>query len=323
MADFDVQNKEFDKRLRDANLGISFLFPIAVGLSSVLFQYFFTDYLDNMPVWALLVICGLCAFMVAAIVLRRFMGSKLEFILFSSMVFVAAFCIGFAFPFPSPYFPYIVFIVLMGFQKFGHKGSLSILIGYFGLFLVRMAVDGNIGDFHKMTEFVVLYLAVMVASVYAIVYLHLAQDEKTAFEGTLQKIAFERERLTSLINNLDDGVIACDRDFRIILNNPKAETILNTEETLAGKPLDSFLKLSDDNGKQYLLRELIDAHNYFADLNNYRLQHKDGSFINLNIAVANVRLTSKDSESGYVLLLRDITKTKSPEVASTTWSEIR
>ena len=59
----------------------------------------------------------------------------------------------------------------------------------------------------------------------------------------------ERERLTSLINSMADGVVATDKDLRLIVYNGAALNIFNLKTLKEGDDLSGILKLIEKNKK--------------------------------------------------------------------------
>lgn len=126
--------------------------------------------------------------------------------------------------------------------------------------------------------------------------------------------SLERERLTSLINSMADGVLAIDESGKIVISNGAALNILDINSTLTGRLLDRVLKLIDKNNQPVDLSEVIhNTKTQFAS-RDWRLSYPDGSTVNLYVSLAPVRLGyGQEGMKGYVLLLRDITHEKSLE----------
>ena len=124
----------------------------------------------------------------------------------------------------------------------------------------------------------------------------------------------ERERLTSLINSMADGVIATDENTKIVLSNGAALNILDVNNTMAGKYVNDVLKLLDKNNQPVDIRQtVLDTKTQFTN-RDWRLMYTDGSSVNLYLSIAPVRLGyGKNGKKGYVILLRDITREKSLE----------
>ncbi len=124
----------------------------------------------------------------------------------------------------------------------------------------------------------------------------------------------DQQRLSSLMNSMADGVIAVDEKINIVTYNASALNLLDINNIPQKSPLDKFFKPVDKNNKPVDIETIIRNTKLATSNRDYRLGYSDGSFINLYISIAPVRLgySSKDS-GGYVILLRDITREKSLE----------
>lgn len=124
----------------------------------------------------------------------------------------------------------------------------------------------------------------------------------------------ERERLTSLINSMADGVLAIDENGKIVVSNGAALNILDINSSLSGKSLTKVIKLVDKNNQPVDLDSTIRSTKTQFTSRDWRLSYLDGSTVNLYVSLAPVRLGyGKEGMKGYVLLLRDITREKSLE----------
>ena len=124
----------------------------------------------------------------------------------------------------------------------------------------------------------------------------------------------ERERLTSLINSMADGVIAIDELANIVVYNGAALNILDVNSTVTGKSIDKVLKVVDTNNQPLNIKTLILDTKTHTTSRDWKLLYPDGSMINLYTSIAPVKLGyGQKGMSGYVVLLRDITREKSLE----------
>ncbi len=133
---------------------------------------------------------------------------------------------------------------------------------------------------------------------------------------TIDKLSeqLEHERLTSLINSMADAVIAVDGQAKIRLYNGAALNIFNINNIQEGMPLGDICKPVDKNNQPFDIEQLVKETKVPQTDRDLRLRYADGSEINLYISIAPVRLGyGSKGESGYVLLLRDITREKSLE----------
>jgi len=124
----------------------------------------------------------------------------------------------------------------------------------------------------------------------------------------------EHERLTSLVNSMADGVVAVDKQARVVIYNGAAMNILNRNDSIQGKHLGTIFHPIDKEGHPVDVKALIDAATTPTTNRDLRLEYDDGSSINLYTSIAPVRLGFGASGlQGYVVLLRDITREKSLE----------
>jgi two-component system, OmpR family, phosphate regulon sensor histidine kinase PhoR len=129
-----------------------------------------------------------------------------------------------------------------------------------------------------------------------------------------QTAALERERLTSLINSMADGVIATDEHAKIVLYNGAALNILDINSPIQAKRLSAVMNILDKNNQKVDVDELVTSVKLPTSSRDFRLIYPDKSTINLYTSIAPVRLGfGKRGMQGYVLLLRDITREKSLE----------
>lgn len=124
----------------------------------------------------------------------------------------------------------------------------------------------------------------------------------------------ERERLKSLINSMTDGVVAVDKNFKVVLCNGAALNLLDINNLGEGTSLSRVLKLIDKDNKDVTLAHLVDKKNVASISRDHRISYQDGSLVNLYISIAPVHLGyGKTGDQGFVVVLRDITHEKSLE----------
>jgi two-component system, OmpR family, phosphate regulon sensor histidine kinase PhoR len=127
------------------------------------------------------------------------------------------------------------------------------------------------------------------------------------------KASVERERLTSLVNSMADGVIAVDEHMHIVISNGAALNILDVNSSLRGKQLGDILHLRDKNNQRVDSEALVRKTKIATSSRDLSLRYTDGSSLNLYLSIAPVHLGYGQREHGFVLLMRDITHEKSLE----------
>jgi signal transduction histidine kinase len=129
-----------------------------------------------------------------------------------------------------------------------------------------------------------------------------------------QNEKLEHERLTSLINSMADAVIAVDQEAKIVLYNGASLNILDVNNIRTGTSISRLLQPIDKDNQPFDISALIKTAKVPISNRDLRLKYGDDSTINLYISIAPVHLGyGSEGESGYVLLLRDITHEKSLE----------
>lgn len=124
----------------------------------------------------------------------------------------------------------------------------------------------------------------------------------------------ERERLTSLINSMADGVIAIDEKAKVVLYNGAALNILDLNSSMTGKYIKNVMSLVDKNGQPIDIHSAIMEAKTSISSRDWKLQYPDGGTVSLYISIAPVRLGyAIRGMKGFVILLRDITREKSLE----------
>ncbi len=131
---------------------------------------------------------------------------------------------------------------------------------------------------------------------------------------TATSARLERERLTSLVNSMGDGVLAIDEKKKIVVSNGAALNILDVNTTLEGKSLSTVLKLVDKNNQEVDVKTIIEETKTSTSSRDWKIKYADGTAVSLYVSIAPVRLGfGVKGMHGYVILIRDITREKSLE----------
>ncbi|HSX47869.1 MAG TPA: ATP-binding protein [Patescibacteria group bacterium] len=124
----------------------------------------------------------------------------------------------------------------------------------------------------------------------------------------------EHEQLISLINSMADAVIAVNEEVDTVLFNSAALNILDKNNIKTGTPLANIFRPIDKNNQHVNFKEIVQGVTLPITNRDLKYKYNDGSFINLYISIAPVRLGyGVHGQSGFVILLRDITREKSLE----------
>lgn len=139
-------------------------------------------------------------------------------------------------------------------------------------------------------------------------------SEKSELVKSRKEEIYQRERLLALVNSMGDAVMAVDQNGIIGVYNSTLLNLLDTNVDLNGKPVESVLKLYDnDNHPVNIFAEALQKQTVFSrsDL-TYKFNKNDQIKLYINIAPILPSYQSAD-EKGFILILRDITKEKTLE----------
>ncbi len=126
----------------------------------------------------------------------------------------------------------------------------------------------------------------------------------------------DHDQLTSLIGSMADGVLAVDKFTKVIVYNGAALNILDLNQSIKGKSLAHLLQLADHNNQPVDVLEYVRSIKIPTVSESYKLRYEDGSLINIYLSVSPVAHSygsDNTTDSGYVIVMRDITREKSLE----------
>ena len=142
----------------------------------------------------------------------------------------------------------------------------------------------------------------------------MALELKSTDNPSLVNEQLDHQRLTSLINSMADAVIAVDDHARVVLYNGAALNILDVNNIKTNVAVSRIFKPIDKDNQAVNIGALIRETTMPTTNRDLRLEYSDGSEINLYLSIAPVHLGyGQKGQSGFVLLLRDITREKSLE----------
>lgn len=129
-------------------------------------------------------------------------------------------------------------------------------------------------------------------------------DSVSLMTGELRAAATEqamlRNRLETVVNSMNDGLVAVDQEDRIVTYNRGAGDILGVPRARArGRPIEQVLHLRDEGGEEIPVTEDIPAGTAF-------LHRSDGAEV--PVAIVSSPLRSGEEVLGRVYVIRDMTR---------------
>lgn len=130
--------------------------------------------------------------------------------------------------------------------------------------------------------------------------------------------SLQRDRISTIINNMTEALISTDDEGSIIVYNAASLNLLDTNVNLSGHNIDEILPLINQEGDRIVLSEELkkakttikrDDLSYKVDVDDMMRLEVTYSPIRSNYN----RTIGSPIHNGYVLMIRDITKAKSLE----------
>jgi signal transduction histidine kinase len=140
--------------------------------------------------------------------------------------------------------------------------------------------------------------------------------ERQALATTREQEAYQREQLLALVNSMGDAVLATDKTGVIKIYNSTLLNLLDTNRDLTGKPIDEVMQFVDAAGHPVTI--MADARKRGVVFSRTDLSLKssepESELVRLYINVAPIQPGYRShTESGFIFILRDITKEKTLE----------
>lgn len=128
-----------------------------------------------------------------------------------------------------------------------------------------------------------------------------------------KKSLSEHQRMITLINNITDAILSTDEHGIINTYNSAALNLIDTNSGINGEHISQVLNLETTDKKPIDIFKELTKSSAIRQRDDILMKIEDGDYIRLEVTLAPVQGGDKMTPDGYVLILRDITKTKSLE----------
>lgn len=128
-----------------------------------------------------------------------------------------------------------------------------------------------------------------------------------------KKSLSEHQRMITLINNITDAILSTDEHGIINTYNSAALNLIDTNSGINGEHISQVLNLETIDKKPIDIFKELTKSSAIRQRDDVLMKIGDDDYIRLEVTLAPVQSGDKMTPDGYVLILRDITKTKSLE----------
>ncbi len=312
MARKPLTTQSYEDRLRSISQIYALVGPISVLALCATGEFFYDYYTPTSKRYMGPILIFVFIMLAARIVKPRASRARLAFE-YAVVISFAVLAFNFFLHFPSPYlFGGAVFAVLVYFD-FGLEWAVLSLLYLYGSVIVNA-----IAFKHESASQIIDLLAYVLTPTaigFMIVRLQsLTRQEIHSIETNTAEALSNRQQVQSLINNINDGVIAIDQDNRIVIYNAAALDVLDVNTAITDMRIDEVLKPINAESQPVDIIQLLKGVTTPTNNRDLKLNYSDGSTANIFLGIAPIYLGfGKSQNNGYTVIMRDITREKSLE----------
>lgn len=291
------------------------LMPIILVFYGVLVQYGIVDqshYAGDLVFFSMMIPWLLLASFQYVRPAMSWRASGLRFAIYHILsAFYILLISGFATPFIATW----VLLLMASYAYFSRAGLfLSILVLILtasGDTLLHLG-DGTIAVTNILSSIAVLIVGITAISLSRIQEVDGAELSRSKALETLQ-----RDRILTIVNNLADAVLSTDQNGIIRVYNAASLNLLDTNSSLNGHHIDEILSLKVKDEKTFNLFDSLKKARGVVIRDDLTMTIEDET-LRLELTYSPIRSgynqTRKvENQDGYILILRDVTKSKSLE----------
>jgi len=205
-------------------------------------------------------------------------------------------------------------LVFLSHLLYGRRAAIISMLAQVIMLSAIFIIDVPNADFASFAYFISVVAVLSLLSLFMIDIVTVANEKISELSIKTTDVEVEHTRINSLINSMGDGVVVTDASGKIDNYNGAALDLVDTNDSIGGKPLSKYLKLTDKDGESVDLIADAKKHRRTINRDDLVLSLSKDDKINLYVNISPIRVGyGEGSEKGYTLILRDITSQKSLE----------
>lgn len=206
----------------------------------------------------------------------------------------------------------LILLLYEGYRVYGIKGLiLTATILTLGIILdIYRAIELRLPN---IADIIIVVLALVAITVVVSAILRIQGVRQAVLEHSKAQAELERYRVSTLMNNLAQGVLSVDSHGIVRMYNAAALSILDTNGSPSGHHIDEIFKIRDEEGHRVHIFPLMKKSKYTVVHDDLFYKYSD-DIVRLEVSITPIRVGKHharlDIDQGFILLLRDITKQK-------------
>ncbi|MFI5271192.1 MAG: sensor histidine kinase, partial [Candidatus Saccharimonadales bacterium] len=202
----------------------------------------------------------------------------------------------------SPYLFTMIFMIVSAAFWYGSKAIILIaLLQAIALLILERILDVTPDPNNLLIRTSVL----MILGVYLSWLTRYERLERNQLVRIGNETEKERQRLSALINSVQDSVLVLDNKNNIAIHNQSAAQLIGSKDDLRGKAFDSLLHFVDKDGQAV---ELKIKQSSVTERKELRVVAADNSLVNMEISIAPYIVDSQNR--GNVIIMHDTSEDK-------------
>lgn len=165
----------------------------------------------------------------------------------------------------------------------------------------------------NVADIIIVVLAIIAITVVVAAILRIQTVRQAVLEKSKAQAELERYRVSTLMNNLAQGVLSVDSKGIVRMYNAAALDVLDTNGSLNGHHIDEVFTARNARGKRVHMFTLMKRNSHTQVYDDIYYHYAD-EVIRLEVSVTPIRVGKRhgrlDIDQGFMLILRDITKQK-------------
>jgi signal transduction histidine kinase len=214
--------------------------------------------------------------------------------------------------------PFIATWVLLLMASYAYFSKLGLYISILVLILTA-TTDSllHIGDGAILLTNILASVAVLIVGITAISISKVQEVDGAELSRSKALETLQRDRILTIVNNLADAVLSTDRNGIIRVYNAASLNLLDTNTSLNGHHIDEILTLYNKNNKPVSLFDNLKKSRGVVVRDDLTMTIEDET-LRLELTYSPIRSSYSqtkraETQDGYILILRDVTKAKSLE----------
>lgn len=215
----------------------------------------------------------------------------------------------------SPFSTFWILLILASYIYFSKIGLQLSLLTFITTTTIDIFLRQNIiNTIYSLTTLITILIT-------SIIILGISQSQEVAkkqLDASKAAESLQRDRVITIVNNLADAVISTDMEGIVRVYNAASLNLLDTNESLNGRHIDDVLSVINQQHEPVSLFKEMKKSKTVSKTDDFSHAFSDGEEIRLEITFSPIRSSfsrSKKGEThdGYIVIARDITKSKSLE----------